>query len=156
MRKKIFLQPRCSRGCSTNSAIMEEVSESPSSSQCLYGTAMPKQLRMLPLIFCTGFCTFKSQLILQSHLLKGGVILVDFAHLWEIASGIQNTQGHQNDIIGSEVTATLLKRFVLPIGRVASGRVCVQPAKQASLAKSQGFLDNSLIFTNFVNYQNIV
>ena len=36
-----------------------------------------------------------------------------------------NPEGHQNPISGSKVTAILLKRWIWPIGGVASGRVCV-------------------------------
>ena len=35
-----------------------------------------------------------------------------------------NPEGHQNPISGSKVTAMLLKGWILPIGGVASGRVC--------------------------------
>ena len=35
-----------------------------------------------------------------------------------------NPEGHQNRISGSKVTAILLKGWTLPIGGVASGRVC--------------------------------
>ena len=34
------------------------------------------------------------------------------------------SEGHQNHITGSKVTAILLKGWILPIGGVASGRVC--------------------------------
>ena len=36
-----------------------------------------------------------------------------------------NPEGHQNRISGSKVTGMLLKEWILPIGGVASGRVCV-------------------------------
>ena len=42
--------------------------------------------------------------------------------------------GHQNCIIGSKLTAILINGLILPIGGVASGRVCactLQPAQQA-------------------------
>ena len=42
-----------------------------------------------------------------------------------------NLEGHLNCITGSKVTAILMKGWILPIGGVASGRVCAQPAKQA-------------------------
>ena len=35
-----------------------------------------------------------------------------------------NPEGHQNPINGSKVTAILLKRWIWPIGGVASGRIC--------------------------------
>ena len=35
-----------------------------------------------------------------------------------------NPKGHQNRFSGSKVTAILLKGCILPIGGVASGRVC--------------------------------
>ena len=35
-----------------------------------------------------------------------------------------NPEEHQNPISGSKVTAILLKGLILPIGGVASGRVC--------------------------------
>ena len=42
-----------------------------------------------------------------------------------------NPEGHQNSISGLKVTVILLKGLILPIGRVALGRVSTQPAKQA-------------------------
>ena len=36
-----------------------------------------------------------------------------------------NPKGHHNPIIGSKVTAILLKGWILPIGGASSGRVCV-------------------------------
>ena len=44
---------------------------------------------------------------------------------------ILNPKKHQNCITYSKVTAILLNGWILPVGGVASGRVCVQPAKQA-------------------------
>ena len=35
-----------------------------------------------------------------------------------------NLKGHQNRITGSKVTVILAKGYILPIGEVASGRVC--------------------------------
>ena len=35
-----------------------------------------------------------------------------------------NPEGHQNTISGSNITVILLKGWILPIGGVASGRVC--------------------------------
>ena len=35
-----------------------------------------------------------------------------------------NPEGHQNHMSGSTVTAILLKEWILPIGGVASGRIC--------------------------------
>ena len=43
---------------------------------------------------------------------------------------ILSPKGHQNCINGSKDTALLLKGWILPVGRVVSGRVCVQPSKQ--------------------------
>ena len=37
---------------------------------------------------------------------------------------IQNFEGHLNHCIGSKVTLILLNGWILPTGRVASGRVC--------------------------------
>jgi hypothetical protein len=37
---------------------------------------------------------------------------------------ILNLEGHQNRITGSRVTAILLNGWILPVGEVASGRVC--------------------------------
>ena len=37
---------------------------------------------------------------------------------------VLNLKGHFNCISGSRVLAILLKGFILPIGEVASGRVC--------------------------------
>ena len=37
---------------------------------------------------------------------------------------ILNLEGHLNRITGSRVTAILLNGWVLPVGGVASGRVC--------------------------------
>ena len=37
---------------------------------------------------------------------------------------IRNLEGHPNRITGSRDTAILLKGWILPIGEVASGRVC--------------------------------
>ena len=37
---------------------------------------------------------------------------------------ILNLEGHQNPITGSIITAILLNGLVLPVGGVASGRVC--------------------------------
>ena len=49
--------------------------------------------------------------------------------------GILNLKGYRNPIIGSKITAILLNVWILPSGGAASGRVCAQPAKQASLNK---------------------
>ena len=43
-----------------------------------------------------------------------------------ILLGILNLGGHSNHITGSRVTAILLNGLILPIGGVASGRVCNQ------------------------------
>ena len=37
-----------------------------------------------------------------------------------------NPEGHHNRIIGSKVTVSLLKGWILPIGGAALGRVCDQ------------------------------
>ena len=42
----------------------------------------------------------------------------------DIFSEILNIQGHLNRCIGSKVMAILLNRWILPTGRVASGKVC--------------------------------
>ena len=36
-----------------------------------------------------------------------------------------NSEGHQNPISGSKVTAILLKGWILPVSGASSGRVCV-------------------------------
>ena len=46
---------------------------------------------------------------------------------------ILSVKGHHNYTIGSKGTAILLTRLSLPIWGVALGRVCMQPAKPASL-----------------------
>ena len=38
--------------------------------------------------------------------------------------GIENLEGHQDRITGSRVMAILLNGLILPIGEVATGRVC--------------------------------
>ena len=63
----------------------------------LYGAATPKRLELaLPVI--------KYVIVIKTFL---------------------NPEGHQNPISGSKVTVILLKGWILPIGGVASGRVCV-------------------------------
>ena len=37
----------------------------------------------------------------------------------------KNPEGHQNRLVGSKVTAILMKGWILSIGGVALGRVCV-------------------------------
>ena len=44
---------------------------------------------------------------------------------------ILNLEGHLNLIAGSEVTAILMNGLILPIAGASSGRVCMQPLKQA-------------------------
>ena len=44
---------------------------------------------------------------------------------------ILNPEGHPNCITGSEVTAFLLNGWILPVDKLALGRVCAQSAKQA-------------------------
>ena len=46
---------------------------------------------------------------------------------------ILNLEGHPNRIAASKFTAILLNGWIFPIGGASSGRVCVQPAKQACL-----------------------
>ena len=46
-----------------------------------------------------------------------------------IISEILNLEGHPNRTAGSKVMAILLNVWILPIGVVASSRVCAQPAK---------------------------
>ena len=41
---------------------------------------------------------------------------------------ILNPEGHPNRNTGSKVTAILLNGWILPVGGVALGRVCAQPA----------------------------
>ena len=43
-----------------------------------------------------------------------------------MVADILNFEGHQHCIIGSNVTAIFLNRWILPIGGVTSGRVCAQ------------------------------
>ena len=45
-------------------------------------------------------------------------------HYVIVIKNYKNTEGHQNRITGSKVTAILLKGWIFPIGGVASGRVC--------------------------------
>ena len=55
-------------------------------------------------------------------------------HLCEITIDLPpllNPEGHPNRITGSKVLAVLLNWWILPVGGVASGRVCAQPAQQA-------------------------
>ena len=51
--------------------------------------------------------------------------------------GIQNLKGYQNHIIGTKVTAILMNVGILPMGAVASERICVQPAKQGCFILDQ-------------------
>ena len=44
--------------------------------------------------------------------------------------GRSKSQSIYDSIIGSKVTVILLVWWILPIGGIASGRVCAQPAKQ--------------------------
>ena len=46
---------------------------------------------------------------------------------WEVL----NSEGHPNRITGTKSTAILLNVWILPVGGVALGRVCTQPAKQS-------------------------
>ena len=46
------------------------------------------------------------------------------SHKIEIFSENLNLEGHPNRFIGSKATAILLNGGILPIGGVASGRVC--------------------------------
>ena len=41
-----------------------------------------------------------------------------------VIKNMLNPEGHQNPISGAKVTVFLLKEWILPIGGVASGRVC--------------------------------
>ena len=41
-----------------------------------------------------------------------------------VISNFLNPKGHHNLISGSKVTAILLKGLILPMGGVASGRIC--------------------------------
>ena len=53
---------------------------------------------------------------------------------------ILNPAGYPNGITGSKVTAILLNGWVLPVGAVALGRVCAQPAKQACFHIAAGLM----------------
>ena len=55
---------------------------------------------------------------------------IDYITIFE---EIQNLQGHQNCTTSSRVKAILLNGWILPVGGVASGRVCALPAKQICL-----------------------
>ena len=57
---------------------------------------------------------------------------------------ILHFKGHQNHIIGSKITAILLKGLILPIGEVISGRVCEQPLKQACFQREENYIMNLL------------
>ena len=59
---------------------------------------------------------------------------VAFSHKIDYVTNLQeilNPEGQQNRTTGSKVTAILLNGWILPVGGVASGKVCAQPAKQA-------------------------
>ena len=53
-------------------------------------------------------------------------------------------EGHQHCITGSKVTAILLKGWILPIGGVASGRVCACSLRSMLVSNSQ---DSSFNYT---------
>ena len=51
-----------------------------------------------------------------------------------------NSEGHQNPISGSKVTAILLKGWILPIGEASAGEgLRLQPAQQACLFHCHGY-----------------
>ena len=58
-----------------------------------------------------------------------------------------NLKGHQNRIFGSKVTDILVKRYILPIGAVASGRVCVKPLFQA---RESSLVPDCLLIVHFL------
>ena len=49
---------------------------------------------------------------------------------------IINLKGNPNCMIGSKVTRILLDGGIFPVGGVASGWVCVQPAEQARFIRA--------------------
>ena len=68
---------------------------------------------------------FKQYMEQDSVISRPGHKIDDVAQIKEI----QNVEGHHNHIVGSKVI--FLNRWIWPIGVVALGRVCTQPAKQA-------------------------
>ena len=54
-----------------------------------------------------------------------------------------NPEGHQNCITGSKVTAILVEGYILPIGGVALGRVCLCSLRSRLVSGS--FEANSLL-----------
>ena len=53
-----------------------------------------------------------------------------------------NPEGHPNRITGSKVTAILLKGWILPIGGVASGRVCACSMRSRLVEEYIGCIDS--------------
>ena len=49
----------------------------------------------------------------------------------QFVSKILNPEGYLNRITGSKVMTVWLNWWILPVGGVASRRVCAQPVKQA-------------------------
>ena len=68
-----------------------------------------------------------------------------------------NPEGHQNPIIGSKVTAILLKGCILPIGGVASGRVCAWSLRSRLIYASNELLllDMQCLRRFYITPQNI-
>ena len=56
-----------------------------------------------------------------------------------------NPEGHKNPISGSKVTAILLKRWIWPIGGVASGRVCACSLNSRLVSKGCSKLQSKTI-----------
>ena len=57
--------------------------------------------------------------------------------IWTFLFEILNLEGHPNCISGSKVMAIWLNGWILPVGGASSGRVCVEPAKQACFLKKK-------------------
>ena len=76
-------------------------------------------------------------------MVKTGYVAQD----WDIS----NLKGHQNCIIGSKVTAILLKGWILPFGGVASKKgLRLQPAQQACLIELKTWQRGRLTYLHVV------
>ena len=58
---------------------------------------------------------------------------------------ILNPKGHPNCMTGSKVMAILLNWWILPVGGVPSGMVCVQPSKQDCFHSNRVFNNTNTI-----------
>ena len=62
-----------------------------------------------------------------------------------VTKNFLKSEGHQNYISGSKVTAILLKGWILPIGGAASGRVCACSLRSRLVFYFLGILDHNKI-----------